>query len=172
MWPPCFDTDFLCFDSVLSLFWLRPSMFRVEWDFPISRVSPSQFFGSVLLIFWVRPSQFFRAVFPTLLVQSFSFLKPGLLIFWVSPSHLSKSVLPIFQVRPSHFFWVSPSHFLKTVIFFIFYLIFWASPFHYFFRERQSLPFLGSPLHFFHSVFPFFWVSGLPTFSSQTFPFF
>ena len=131
------------------------------------------------LIFWLRPSQFFRAVLPTILVQFFSFLKPDLLIFWVSPSHLSKSVLPIFQVRPSHFFWVSPSHFLKTVIFFIFYLIFWASPFHYFFRERQSLPFLGSPLHFFHSVFPFFGCQAFPHFRvrpshffSQPFPLF
>ena len=129
-------------------------------------------------IFWVRPSQFFRAV---------------LLIFKARPSHFLGQSFPPFQVSPSHFSSQTFSLFLgrsfpffKDSHFFIFYLIFWASPFHYFFGERQSLPFLGSPFHFFHSVFPFFGCQAFPhfrvrpshffsqpfpLFSSQSFPF-
>ena len=146
---PCFDSDIPCLESDLCIFRYSSSHFSNE-SFPL--------FKSVLLIFRVRTSHFLGSILFTFRFscQSFSF-------FRVSPLHFFKSVLLIFRVRTSNFFWVSPFHFSKW-----FLLIFeWDFPNFL----GQFIPLIQvSPSYISSQTFPFFG-SVLPTFPSQTIPF-
>lgn len=111
--------------NMTTLFWLKPSIFRVIPS--VFRVSPSHFLARSFPRFWVSPCHFFSQNFPLFLVSFSLFSKSTLLIFlsqsfpffgqlfqffssqcfafwgqifsffWVGPSHCFESVLPIFS---------------------------------------------------------------------------
>ena len=125
-----FELDFPCFDSVLLVFWVGPSLFwlspshslfqsfsSLSWTFRVLTHSFS--------FFWVEPSLFWLSP-SNLLCQSFSF----------SPSHFLSQSIPIFKVRL--FQWIIR--------------IFWLRPFF-----CQSFPYFLVPLARFFSFCVLIW---------------
>ena len=117
--------------------------------FPVFQGSPSHYFGSVLLIFKARPSHFLGQSFPP---------------FQVSPSHFSSQTFSLFLGQSFPLF--KDSHFFNFLSHFL------SQSFPLFFSGASVTPIFGQPSPFFPFSLSLFWVSGLPTFSSQTFPFF